>query len=169
MTVETSVKQYRSGLTGRRVFYIFLCFFGFISAVNAVFIYFAVESWPGLGTQDSYRKGLTYNQTLDAAQRQQALGWTSAVMLNVNSQLTGTLNVQLNDKHKNGLAGLTVSVSLARPIHEKLDQSIALVHQGGGLYQAPIELPVKGRWQATISAKQNSQTQYRMRHELMVK
>lgn len=169
MTVEATAKQFRQGLTGRRVFYIFLCFFGFITAVNGVFIYFAMESWPGLGTQDAYRKGLAYNQTLEAAQRQQALGWQSAIKFKLSSQLAGTLSVQLSDKDKKGLTDLTVSVQLARPIHENFDQTVSLKHQGSGLYQAIVELPMKGRWQATIEAKRNSRTHYRMLHELMVK
>ncbi len=169
MTVQISPLSPRAPLTGRRVFIMLLGFFGFIIAVNSVFIYFAFKSWPGLGTQDAYRKGLAYNETLNAAHRQNALGWQSNAVFIVHEKDAGILRVQLKDAQDKGLVGIAVSAHLTRPAHETFDRTIKLLPKGDGIYQAPIMLPLKGRWHVTIEAQGNGQTKYRMTHALMVK
>ena len=53
----------------------FVAFFGVVLAVNAVMIWVAFVTWPGLETTSAYQKGLAYNRTLAASQAQEALGW----------------------------------------------------------------------------------------------
>jgi len=169
MKIQESIPRRQRALTGRRFFNILLGFFGFIIVINGIFVYFAFDSWPGLGTQDSYRKGLAYNETLEAAERQQALGWQSAISLKGAAHKAGVVQVRLKDAQDVGLVGLDVSVSLARPAREGFDQSIKLEHLGGGLYQTLLTVPFPGRWYATIKAEVKENVRYRMTHEVMVK
>ncbi|MBT3306984.1 MAG: nitrogen fixation protein FixH, partial [Alphaproteobacteria bacterium] len=53
-------------ITGRMVLIWLLAFFGTIFAVNAVLVFFALSSWPGLTTDKAYEEGIAYNRTLDA-------------------------------------------------------------------------------------------------------
>ena len=41
-------------ITGRMVLVGLLTFFGVVFAVNGVFVYFALDSWPGLTTEAAY-------------------------------------------------------------------------------------------------------------------
>ena len=68
-------------ITGWTVFYGMVAFFGVIIAVNLTFVYFALDSWPGLTTQHAYEEGIAYNKTLEQAAAQNEMGWTSRVAL----------------------------------------------------------------------------------------
>jgi len=168
MTAQRASQHY-TPLTGRRILSMLIGFFGFIIVVNGVFIYFALESWPGLSTDDAYRKGLAYNETLNAAQQQHALGWHSDIAFISRENITGVLRVQLKNAQNSGLAGLDVLVRLARPTREEFDRTITLTPISDGLYRAPVTLPLKGRWHATVEARINGKLKYLMKHALMVK
>src|SRR5688572_2876208 len=75
------VPLFANGLRGGHVLAAFLAFFGVIFAVNGVFLYMALSTHTGLVAQEPYRKGLHYNDRIAAAERQQALGWTSDLRL----------------------------------------------------------------------------------------
>jgi len=57
--------------------WVFFAMFAVIIAVNGVMVAFAFGTWTGLETDGAYEKGLSYNDTLEAARRQAALGWRS--------------------------------------------------------------------------------------------
>ena len=61
-------------ITGWTVFYGMVAFFGVIIAVNLTFVYFALDSWPGLTTQHAYEEGIAYNKTLEQAAAQLIAG-----------------------------------------------------------------------------------------------
>ena len=54
-----------------------LGFFGVMFAVNGVFLYHAITSFPGEDVKKSYVQGLNYNDTLAARAAQAELGWTA--------------------------------------------------------------------------------------------
>ena len=62
-------------LKGWHVLLIMLGFFGVMFAVNGVFLYHAITSFPGEDVKKSYVQGLNYNQTLSARASQADLGW----------------------------------------------------------------------------------------------
>ena len=64
--------------------YIFVAFFAVIIAVNLVYIYLAKSTWRGVETENSYQKGLNYNEVLKQEKKQQELGWS------VDSRFTQT-------------------------------------------------------------------------------
>ena len=62
-------------ITGRMVLVGLLTLFGVVFAVNGVFVYFALDSWPGLATEAAYEQGLAHDQSLaEAAARPNAAG-----------------------------------------------------------------------------------------------
>lgn len=151
-------------ITGRMVLYGFIAFFGVIAAVNAVFMYFALSTWPGLTTEDAYKKGIAYNRTLDDAARQKQLGWQSAVIFD----LSGNLAVSMTDKTGAPLTSAKVDVTLSRPLGSEVAQNVSLQETAPGRYAGKVEIPAQGRWQAAITAHRDNAV-YRMRHEVMVK
>ncbi|MDP6343656.1 MAG: FixH family protein, partial [Alphaproteobacteria bacterium] len=54
-------------LTGRDVLWLLLGFFALIIVVNGIFVVLALNSFSGVSTENAYRQGLAYNQTLQAA------------------------------------------------------------------------------------------------------
>ena len=74
MTLSTPEPQSRP-ITGRKVLWMLLGFFGVMMAVNGIFVYLALSSFSGLETVNAYVKGLDYNATLRRGAAQKALGW----------------------------------------------------------------------------------------------
>ncbi|MEQ1705902.1 MAG: FixH family protein, partial [Rickettsiales bacterium] len=66
-------------MTGKRVWWYFVAFFGFIAAVNAVMVTLAIRTHSGVVTEHPYEKGLAYNQVVEAEKNQQKLGWNGDV------------------------------------------------------------------------------------------
>jgi nitrogen fixation protein FixH len=136
-------------ITGRHVLIAFLGFFFVVFAVNGVFVFFALKSWPGLATTDAYRKGVEYNQTLRAADRQAALGWRAVVVYGDD----GVLSARFRDRTGAALSGLTVEAAISRPAIAARDRRITLAAAAPGVYRAPLALPLEGRWQVAIEAR----------------
>ena len=68
-----------NGIAGRHVLWGLIGFFGVIFAVNAIFVYAAEETFSGGDTSDPYRKGLDYNASARAAERQAERGWQTDI------------------------------------------------------------------------------------------
>jgi nitrogen fixation protein FixH len=128
--------------------------FAIIIAVNGALIYFAQSSFSGLETEHPYERGLTYNQTLEAAAAQEKLGWHGAVSLAKAMNGQHELAVLFADKEAKPIEGLEVTAYLRRPSNQGMDQTIQLHHQGNGRYAAEIALPALGQWEALIVARQ---------------
>lgn len=151
-------------ITGRMVLFGFIAFFGVIAAVNAVFMYYALSTWPGLTTEDAYKKGIAYNSTLEEAAHQKQLGWQSAVIFDQ----TGNLAVSMTDKTGAPLSNAKVDVTLSRPLGSEVALNVTLEETALGQYAGQVETPAHGRWKADVTAHRDNAV-YRMRHEVMVK
>ena len=100
------------GIQGRHVLAALVAFFGMMFVANAIFVYFAVATFSGGDTSDPYRKGLHYNDTLEAAQRQEERGWHTEVAYDGK---TRRLTLSFLDKAMAPVAGLHVAATLGRP------------------------------------------------------
>ena len=59
-------RWFAEGLEGRHVLMALIAFFGVMLIANGIFVYFAVLTFSGGDTPESYRKGLNYNETIAA-------------------------------------------------------------------------------------------------------
>jgi len=157
---------FKAPITGRTVLIWMVMFFGVIITVNGAFVFFALNSWPGLTTGRAYEEGLAYNETLDQAAAQDAMGWQSRVNLSPATPKGRILSVRLFSADGAGLDGLSVTALLRRPVGEGLDMDVALKQDGPGRYTALVRLPALGRWQAVLSVARGEKQSYRMVHEL---
>lgn len=130
-------------LTGRHVLFAMLAFFGVIIAVNSTFIYLALTTWTGLSTENAYQRGVDYNDVLDAAARQRALGWTGVV-----SYGEGRLSLTVTDRQGFPVDNLTFKVDIRRPTNADFDRTLDLAFSGAGTYEAELTLPLLGQWDA---------------------
>jgi nitrogen fixation protein FixH len=152
-------------LNGRTVLLLFVAFFAVVFAVDGVFAYFAITSWPGVARKDAYQAGLRYNETLEEARRQAALGWQSGIA--VDSE--GTIVVMIADADGKAIEGLDVSVTMARAVSETRDMIIALDPSGDGGYAGMVMPPLAGLWHATVVARDADGNRFRMTHEIVVR
>jgi nitrogen fixation protein FixH len=126
-----------------------------VVVVNGGLVFFALNTWSGLETEQHYLKGLAYNDNLKGAEAQERLGWRVEVAfatVAANSPRTGQLTASFHDRAGLPLAGLAVEALLIRPTQTGFDSKATLAHQGDGLYAAPVELPLAGQWDVRVHA-----------------
>jgi nitrogen fixation protein FixH len=140
---SSSIEQQR----GKYVPWVIAAFFVSFIVPLFGFVWIAFTHMPSEVTSNAYQKGLSYNQTLEKAAAQKTLGWKGEITL------TGsTLRFLLKDAHNQPISGAKIDGWLVRPSEQALDRSVTLKETEKGLYQAEVELPAKGLWDARITA-----------------
>ena len=144
-------------LTGRHVLFLLLAFFAAVFAVNGVFIYVSLQSHPGVVSDDAYRRGLHYNRELDRAERQRDMGWRSRV-----SVVGGTVELTVSGPAGMPVAGLAVSGTARRPVHDRSDRTLIFTETAPGIYRAaPPGLPA-GRWSLVLETVAPDRSAFRI-------
>ena len=132
--------------------WIFVGCFGIVFLVNGIMVYVATTTWTGIAVNRAYDKGLTYNRNLEAAARQEALGWNVSLVTDVTADLAGKLEVALHDSDGAPLQRALVVVAFERPTHEGYDFAVELAPDGAGTYTAPFTAPLPGVWDLRLVA-----------------
>ncbi len=127
-------------MSGKRVWWYFVAFFGFIAAVNAVMVTLALKTHSGMVTDHPYEKGLSYNKVIEAQEEQEKLGWNSTI-----SYQNGMLSFNLLDKNNQPLAWEKATAIITRPTKTGLDFTVELKDK-----KTPINFPEKGLWEIRI-------------------
>ena len=153
-------------VTGRHVLFGMLGFFGVIVAVNAVFVYLALNTFTGLSEPDAYRKGLDYNQNLAEAEKQRALGWKVKVGAVLDADGEARIRVEAADRNDAALSGLRLNGTLRRPTNEGFDQEVEFRAIGAGRYAADLQLPLRGQWDLDLVAEDAAGHRYRQEQRL---
>ena len=120
--------------------------FVLVIVVNGIMVYVAVASSTGLQTQGHYQRGLDYNEVLAAKTAQEELGWSVEIDFAETGGNKARVTVKATDRAGNPLDGAAVRVRLVRPVQAGYDMDVALAAEGDGLYDAKIELPLRGQW-----------------------
>lgn len=152
-------------IKGRHVLLALLGFFGVVMAANAALVYFAGQSWTGLTTEHSYTEGLRYNDTLDAAAAQKALGWSADIKVDDAAR---SLTVVMRDAAGRPLDDLAVSGTLIRPTSEGFDRPVDLSFTGDGRYAGRLDLPLDGQWHLDLHAERQGGDTFRIEQRLWI-
>ena len=131
--------------TGRHMLFIMTAFFGVIFIANFTMVYFSISSWTGLVVKNSYVASQQFNET--TAKLEKAAKGVNAILAFENQ----TLKIRLTDANNMAVIASNVIVTLGRPSHERDDQIIKLMGQGGGIYVAEYSL-AKGQWAGRVTA-----------------
>ncbi|TAN62040.1 MAG: hypothetical protein EPN20_11445, partial [Magnetospirillum sp.] len=94
--------------------YIFVAGFMVVLLVNVTMAYFATSTFSGLSTEHAYEKGLAHNQVLEAARKQEEMGWTVDTNVEPEANHGAHVTVSYRDRDGKPLDGLTVRASLVR-------------------------------------------------------
>lgn len=164
MTSSVTMRGARP-LTGRTVLFGMIAFFAIVAAVNAVFIYFAIASWPGLSSPTAYTEGLRYNGIIEQAQRQRELGWQGSF----ERDTAGVATFHVLDSRGGPVNGLRVEVAMSRPLGNPDQTTVALPQVLDGSYRAPMPALAAGQWRAQVMASRGDETLYRMDYDIWVR
>ena len=139
--------------------WIFVAAMALVVVVNGVLVAYAVGTFPGLATDDHYRKGLAYNDNLAGARAQDALGWRMdlAFVPGASSGRSGDLAVRFTDTAGHPIEDMEVQALLVRPTHDGFDVRVTLAHRGAGTYGAAVAPPLAGQWEVRVRAFRGDQ------------
>ena len=130
--------------------YSFFGFFAVIFIANGIMLYFALGTWTGLTTENSYQEGLAYNERLAERDRQAAMGWQVSFQAVPDRPGHAVFDLELADGRGIPVTAASVAVTITRPTHEGHDFTTVLTHQGGGRYAGEADLPLPGQWQVDL-------------------
>ena len=133
-------------LKGWHVLLIMLGFFGVMFAVNGVFLYHAITSFPGEDVEKSYVQGLNYNDTLAARATQLELGWTAEA-----GWQDDALVFRLRDADGVPLSNLSVVGEIRRLATRDADKSLVFRAKPGGEYTVDDASLAPGQWLLRIN------------------
>lgn len=137
-------------LTGFHVLAILLGFFFTVTGVNVVMMYSAITTFGGLDTEDPYRKGLAYNQTLAQDEAQAKLGWQAYVAAAPSRE---TVVVEMTGADEAAVTGLAIKGTIGRAATNRFDKPLAFHEIAPGRYEAVTgETLDLGAWIAKLSA-----------------
>ncbi len=155
--------------TGRTLLYVLLAFFGVMVGANAVFVYFAVESWSGLSTEDAYRKGISYNETISRAQSQHALGWQTSLSLEKRAGARARLVLSALDSRGQAIESDAVTAVFRGPVSEGYDFEVVLAPAGQGTFAAEFDVPSPGQWDVRVEIARRDGLSYLIESRLWPK
>jgi nitrogen fixation protein FixH len=155
------------GLKGRHVLMSLIGFFGVMLIANGLFVYFALSTFTG-SDSDPYRRGLHYNETLAAAERQAEKGWQSALSYDAGKR---RLTLGLTDHQSKPVTGLQIEAVVGRSVTDKEDHALSLKEGAGGVYSADIDLS-PGQWVVSAATPDESESgapAYQLKQRLNVR
>jgi nitrogen fixation protein FixH len=160
-----TVRWFPHGIEGRHVFMGLIVFFGVMFVANGLLVYFALGTFSGGDRPDPYRSGLRYNETIEAAARQEALGWRTEVAYDE----IGRLSLRVLDKTANPVVGLQLGAMIGRPATDLEDRAVDFEEISLGVYAADIDL-APGLWVISLASREaeGADPRYRLKRRLFV-
>jgi nitrogen fixation protein FixH len=155
-------------LTGRHVLLWLIGFFGLVFIVNAVLVRAATSTFGGLETPSSYRAGLTFEDEIAKAERQQALRWRVDGKLTRDRAGETVLDISVRDAQGQPVTGLTADATLAHPADARLDQIIHLVEGGAGAFHGEAQ-GHSGQWELIVDFYRDHERVFRSRSRVSLK
>ena len=153
-------------LTGRKVLLMLVAFFGFIIVVNVFMMQAAISTFGGVDTKSSYEAGRMFEGEVAKAAAQTARDWQ------VNAHLAPSggeqvLSVDLTDAHGAPVTGVDVAATLAHPVDERNDVTVALAEAGPGVYRGQAVVP-GGVWELNLLVAKGGQQLFRSKNRVIV-
>jgi nitrogen fixation protein FixH len=161
-------RRRQPGVGGRHALMVVLGFFGVVFLVNGVMIYSALSTHTGLVANEPYRKGLHYNERIEADERQARLGWSDSVEIGRDGRVTFLVS------HHDGrpVTGLQVEAVLVRPSTNRHDIKLKLAESAPGRYGTQTAPLGEGSWLIAAEARIDARAEdpiYRTRRRVWLK
>lgn len=153
-TLETPNAPKEDGfrLTGRHVLLILVGCFGLVFAVNGYMTWRAINSYPGVVTESSYRESQRFNQELAAAKAQADRGWKVEAVAERAEDGTAVLRLTARDRDERPLTGVAFRARLEHPADRSRDHVAVLTAVAGAndRFEARLTGVTPGKWGLVI-------------------
>ncbi|WP_208999851.1 FixH family protein [Stappia sediminis] len=155
-------------MTGRTVLIWLFGFFGAIFAANAVFIWLALGSFPGVAVESSYKAGLAYNEEIAASKVQADRHWDVEAKVARRGDGTADITVAAHDEAGAPLSGLVFTATLIRPASAEAYRVVALSEGESGRYTGIASGLSEGRWILELEADGAQGIVFRSRNRMFL-
>ena len=156
---------FANGIAGRHVLAALFAFFGVMLIANGFLVYYALNTFSGGDKPDPYRSGLHYNETIDASERQAALGWKDEIAYDAQE---GRVTLRVTDPAEAPVVALDLEGVLGRPATDREDQEIVFEEIAVGTYAADVSLDPGGWVLTVVSRADGDDPVYRLKRRLFV-
>lgn len=137
-------------LTGRKVFFLLLAFFGIVIGANLVMMKFAIQTLPGTEVDSAYRASLAYEREIAAARDQYSRNWKIDARVRRSADGGATLQVEATDGSGQPMSGVNFQGRFERPIDKRADRPVVLAEVGRGIYRGATNGVASGQWDLVL-------------------
>ncbi len=156
-------------LTGRKVAWIFVLFFGTVASADAVLVVSAVRTWSGAETTSAYKAGQLYNREIALARAQEARGWTVQSTVARRPDGAALFSVELRDPSGRPLPGRTLDATLQRPADKRGDRVLVLREASPGTYAGVADGIAAGQWDLVVDVVEGDERAYRRKTRVVLR
>lgn len=154
-------------LTGGHVLAALVGFFAVVIGVNAVMATLALRSMPGSEVRSAYEASQRFNAELEAARRQDALGWQVTVTPARPAAGT-TVEISVRDAAGHPVDGLSARLAYQRPTDDHLDQRLRPVEVRPGVFRGAAPALAPGQWDLVLDIDRDHARVFRSRQRIIV-
>ncbi|MEM6666100.1 MAG: FixH family protein [Pseudomonadota bacterium] len=169
MAMTETQPQGGKPITGWTVLFWLIGFFAVIFIVNGIFVYTALNSFPGVETDSAYKAGQVYDTEYAAAMEQNARGWDVSIDMERRGDQSLHLAATPRDTAGAPLTGIALSATLQSVRGVAHDRTVTFVESETGRYVAVAESVGAGNWTIELNAEQNGVRVYRSRNRVFLK
>jgi len=155
-------------LTGRKVLFMLVAFFGVVIGVNLVMMRLAIQTLPGTEVDSAYTASLAYEKQIAAARDQSARNWQVDAHVERSGQGAATLQVEVRDHDGKPMSGLKFQGHFERPADKRADQAVALAETGIGIYRGTASLLAPGQWDLILQGDAAGQRMFLSRNRVLL-
>src|SRR4029077_5255063 len=137
-------------LTGRKVLFMLVGFFGVVIGVNMIMMRLAIETLPGTEVDSAYSASLAYENEIAAAHDQSVRNWKVDAHIQRSADGGATLQVDARDNSEKPMTGLKFQGRFERPTDRRADQPVALAETGVGVYCGNAPALADGQWDLVL-------------------
>ena len=115
--------------------------------VNIAYVVIANDTWRGLFTENSYKKGLNHNRTLEKAEEQKKLGITIVTSIKKSSEGVFLITTLVKDKNYQTIPNLKVFYRIKYLPDSKYDFNVQSTQNDNIFRTAIVNLLRSGNWE----------------------
>jgi nitrogen fixation protein FixH len=155
-------------LTGRKVLFMLLSFFGVVIAVNVIMAKLAIQTLPGTEVDSAYSAGLAYENEIAAAHDQNVRNWKVDAHIQRGPDGGAMLQVEARDSSGLPMSGLNFQGRFERPADRRADQAVALAEVARGIYRGSAPLIGPGQWDLVLEGDAAGQRMFVSRNRVLL-
>jgi nitrogen fixation protein FixH len=155
-------------LTGGKVLFMLVAFFGVVIAVNVVMMRLAIQTLPGTEVDSAYSASLAYEKEIGAARNQDTRNWKVDAHIERGADGGATLLVEARDGSGKPISGLKFQGRFERPTDRRADLPVVLAEVGIGIYRGSAQQIAPGQWDLVLEGETAGQRMFLSKNRVLL-